>query len=269
MIDTTVFQDKTAVYYTLGCKLNFSETSTIGKMLKEAGVRTARRGEKADICVVNTCSVTEVADKKCRQAIHKLVKQHPGAFVVVFPSGEVIAPDIPIEPEEALPMLKALVEEEHPDIIIGTSMGGMYAQQMHGHLRICVNPSFRISTGSKLVRTGTYKWLNGRKDSQKEFRVTNDTLKHFNVMERQQFEGIDATDKELCYGLFGINDKVVNSVANYNTFTKYYTHAERFEGEHQLNDKIIHKVLLPLLKDLLGEAYEEARKEPLPDYMRY
>lgn len=83
MIDTTIFQDKTAVYYTLGCKLNFSETSTIGKVLKEAGIRTARKGEKADICIVNTCSVTEVADKKCRQAIHRLVKQHPGAFVVV------------------------------------------------------------------------------------------------------------------------------------------------------------------------------------------
>lgn len=83
MIDTTIFQNKTAVYYTLGCKLNFSETSTIGKILQEAGIRTARKGEKADICVVNTCSVTEVADKKCRQAIHRLVKQHPGAFVVV------------------------------------------------------------------------------------------------------------------------------------------------------------------------------------------
>ena len=63
MIDTTIFQDKTAVYYTLGCKLNFSETSTIGKTLKEAGIRTARKGEKADICVINTCSVTEVADR--------------------------------------------------------------------------------------------------------------------------------------------------------------------------------------------------------------
>ena len=83
MIDTTVFQDKKAVYYTLGCKLNFSETSSIGKMLKDVGVRTVRKGEKADICVINTCSVTEIADKKCRQAIHRLTKQHPGAFVVV------------------------------------------------------------------------------------------------------------------------------------------------------------------------------------------
>ena len=80
MIDTTVFQNKTAVYYTLGCKLNFSETSTIGKILREAGVRTARKGEKADICVVNTCSVTEMADKKCRQAIHRLGKAASRCF---------------------------------------------------------------------------------------------------------------------------------------------------------------------------------------------
>ena len=93
MIDTQSFQDKTAVYYTLGCKLNFVETSTIGQMLKEAGIRTARKGERADICVVNTCSVTEVADKKCRQAIHKLVKQHPGAFVVVTGCYAQLKPD--------------------------------------------------------------------------------------------------------------------------------------------------------------------------------
>lgn len=83
MIDTNIFSDKKAVYYTLGCKLNFSETSTIARMLKEAGVRTVRKGEKADICVVNTCSVTDTADKKCRQAIHKLIKENPGAYVIV------------------------------------------------------------------------------------------------------------------------------------------------------------------------------------------
>ena len=87
MIDTTVFQNKTAVYYTLGCKLNFSETSTIGKILREAGVRTARKGEKADICVVNTCSVTEMADKKCRQAIHRLSLIHifrTSSFIISY-----------------------------------------------------------------------------------------------------------------------------------------------------------------------------------------
>ena len=83
MIDKTVFENKIAAYYTLGCKLNFAETSTIGKVLAEQGVRKARPGEKADICVVNTCSVTELADKKCRQAIRRIGKHHPGAFIVV------------------------------------------------------------------------------------------------------------------------------------------------------------------------------------------
>lgn len=83
MIDHTVFENKKAAYYTLGCKLNFAETSTIGKVLSEQGVRKVRPGEKADICVINTCSVTELADKKCRQAIRRISKQHPNAFVVV------------------------------------------------------------------------------------------------------------------------------------------------------------------------------------------
>ena len=83
MIDTSAFQGKTAAYYTLGCKLNFSETSTFGKMLQELGVRTAQKGERADICLINTCSVTEVADKKCRQQIHRMVRENPSAFVVV------------------------------------------------------------------------------------------------------------------------------------------------------------------------------------------
>ena len=83
MIETSAFQGKTARYYTLGCKLNFSETSTFARTLYNMGVREAAKGEPADICLVNTCSVTEVADHKCRQAIHRLVRENPGAFVVV------------------------------------------------------------------------------------------------------------------------------------------------------------------------------------------
>ena len=83
MIDQTVFQNKRAAYYTLGCKLNFAETSAIGRQLLDAGVTRARRGQQADICVINTCSVTELADKKGRQAIRKAIQENPSAFVVV------------------------------------------------------------------------------------------------------------------------------------------------------------------------------------------
>ena len=83
MIDSSAFQGKKAVYFTLGCKLNFSETSTFAKMLQQMGVTTAQKGEQADLCLINTCSVTDVADHKCRQAIHRLVRENPRAFVVV------------------------------------------------------------------------------------------------------------------------------------------------------------------------------------------
>lgn len=83
MIDTSAFQGKKAAFFTLGCKLNFSETSTFGRLLSDMGVCTAGEGEVADLCIINTCSVTEVADHKCRQAIHRMVRNHPGAFVVV------------------------------------------------------------------------------------------------------------------------------------------------------------------------------------------
>ena len=74
---------KKAVYYTLGCKLNFAETSTIQKQLEAVGVETAKSGEAADICIVNTCSVTEVADSKSRQAISRLHRKHPEARIIV------------------------------------------------------------------------------------------------------------------------------------------------------------------------------------------
>lgn len=93
MIDTSAFQGKRAAYYTLGCKLNFSETSTFGKMLEEMGVCTSKKEEKADICIINTCSVTDVADRKCRQAIRRMVQDNPGALMVVTGCYAQLEPD--------------------------------------------------------------------------------------------------------------------------------------------------------------------------------
>lgn len=93
MIDQTVFEHKTAAYYTLGCKLNFAETSAIGRQFLNAGISRVRKGQKADICVINTCSVTELADKKGRQAIRKVIQQHPDAFIVVTGCYAQLKPD--------------------------------------------------------------------------------------------------------------------------------------------------------------------------------
>lgn len=93
MIDQTILINKTAAYFTLGCKLNFAETSAIGRQLLNAGVTRTRRGQQADICVINTCSVTELADKKGRQTIRKVIQEHPDAFIVVTGCYAQLKPD--------------------------------------------------------------------------------------------------------------------------------------------------------------------------------
>lgn len=93
MIDNTLFQNKKVVYHTLGCKLNFAETSAIGKQLADEGFAKARAGEEADVCIINTCSVTDTADHKCRQAISRLNRLHPRAKMIVTGCYAQLKPD--------------------------------------------------------------------------------------------------------------------------------------------------------------------------------
>ena len=106
-----VLKGKKAAYYTLGCKLNFAETSTIAKQMEAAGVETIRSGEVADICIVNTCSVTEVADSKGRQAISRLRRRHPGAMMVVTGCYAQLRPDL-------------LATLEGVDLVVGAEQKG-------------------------------------------------------------------------------------------------------------------------------------------------
>lgn len=83
MIDNKIFSDKKVLFHTLGCKLNFAETSYIGKQMMECGFTKTKLGEEADVCVINTCTVTDTADHKCRQAINHLHRHHPNAKIIV------------------------------------------------------------------------------------------------------------------------------------------------------------------------------------------
>ncbi len=83
MTDTTIFENKKIAFQTLGCKLNFAETSALGRQLSEIGFIKAKTNEEADVVIINTCSVTDTADKKGRQMIHRMIKKHPNAYIVV------------------------------------------------------------------------------------------------------------------------------------------------------------------------------------------
>lgn len=163
---------------------------------------------------------------------------------------EIVAPDIPVDPVEALPYLTALCQTENPDLIVGTSMGGMYAQQMRAYRRVLVNPAFTMSTMSKGLKTGEHKFFNGRYDGAKTFKITRDIIQHHNQMERQQFKNITAEQKATCWCLVGLRDDVVTNAEA--LFKKNYLadHLMRFDGEHQLNEKVIKKVLIPLIEQL-------------------
>ena len=167
-----------------------------------------------------------------------------------LPEATIVAPDIPVDPVEALPYLRSYCEQEQPDLIIGTSMGGMYAQQMRDHKRILVNPAFTMSTMSKVLKTGEHAFFNGRYDGAKTFRITKEIIQHHNQMERQQFKDITPEQRETCWCLVGLHDtSVTNAEA---MFRKYYPaeHLIRFDGEHRLNEKVIRKALLPLIAKL-------------------
>lgn len=167
-----------------------------------------------------------------------------------LPDDTVAAPDIPVDPAEALPYLRQFCADEQPDLIIGTSMGGMYAQQMRSFRRILVNPAFNMSTMSKGLKTGEHKFYSGRYDGAKTFKITKDIITHHNQMERQQFKGITAAERETCWCLIGLHDTTVTNAEA--VFKKNYLadHLIRFDGEHQLNDKVIKKVLLPLIEQM-------------------
>ncbi len=169
-----------------------------------------------------------------------------------LPNDEIVAPDIPIDPVDALPYLKQLCADENPDLVIGTSMGGMYAQQMRKYRRILVNPAFNMSTMSKGLKTGEHKFYNGRYDGAKTFKITKDIIQHHNLMERQQFKNISADEKDTCWCLVGLKDTTVTNAEA--VFKKNYKadHVIRFDGEHQLNDKVIKKVLVPLIEQMRG-----------------
>ena len=161
----------------------------------------------------------------------------------------VVAPDIPVDPAVALPMLKSLVVSESPVLIIGTSMGGEYAHQLRGVVRVCVNPSFWLSRKYDILHVGKHKWLNKRRDGELEFHITKETIEHFQEMEAHQFDDIPEEDRFLCHGLFGEEDDLCPEGRL--LFEEHYPGMSHvFPGGHRMNDAIVKTMLLPYIRSL-------------------
>ena len=170
-----------------------------------------------------------------------------------FPQWRVIAPDLPIDPFEAMELLRKTIDKEQPKLVIGTSMGGMYTQQLWGMPRIVVNPSFEMSRALLFNHMGKHKYTAKRKDGATEFRIDKQIVEQFKLMEQTQFDGIDDFEKLFVYGLFGDKDPVVH----FQPLMAELYGEERcvwFDGEHRLNDTIVKRDLIPLINKLLQEV---------------
>ena len=162
----------------------------------------------------------------------------------------VIAPDIPIDPEEALPFLKNYCANHKADLIIGTSMGGMYAMQLTDYPRICVNPALHMSRLSDVLMVGTFERFQPTADGMTLFTITEEVIQHFQVMEQHMFDDINSENQSLCWGFFADGDTLVNCKEE---FAQHFTQVADFHGEHRMNNAVIRDVIIPAAKRILLE----------------
>ena len=170
----------------------------------------------------------------------------------LYPKGvQVLSPDVPTDPLQAIAFLRAFVEQEQPDLIVATSMGALYAEQLRGVKRILVNPSFHMARLLTFRGLGKREFRNKRQDGQTEFKVDKQMIQGFQQVEKDSFKGITAEEKALVWGLFGKQDSLVNCQAD---FLKHYGKEQMvlFEGDHYLNDKVLSKVVMPRVEASLG-----------------
>jgi len=164
----------------------------------------------------------------------------------VLPHAMVIAPDLPIRPQEAIDLLRRICTTEQPDLIIGTSMGGMYTEMLYGYDRILVNPALQMGDTMKdHGMIGAQHFSNPRQDGVQDFIVTKALVKEYKEMTEHCFEGITPEEQRHVWGLFGDEDTTVNT---YDLFHAHYNTAIRFHGEHRMNDNSFMHAVIPVIR---------------------
>ena len=177
----------------------------------------------------------------------------------VMPQAKVVAPDLPIHPQEAIALLKEVCQKEKPALIIGTSMGGMYAEQLYGFDRICVNPAMEMGETMKAHgMTGTQQFQNPRLDSVQEFYVDKALVKEYKDQSEHRFEGITDEERQRVFGLFGDEDTTVDT---FDMFHAQYPNAIHFHGEHRMNDRSFMQSVVPVIRWI--DDKQEKRERPI------
>lgn len=164
---------------------------------------------------------------------------------ILLKGSEVIAPDVPIEPTEALNLLEGICRDERPDLIVGLSLGGFWAQKLRGYRKILVNPDFHIS---RLLRTmtGEREYLSPRRDGALTFTVTDALCDEYASLESVEFDGLASEEIALTTGMFADRDEMVNCKDEFETY--YPGRSRSYPGTHLPNYPEIKKYILPVIE---------------------
>ena len=177
----------------------------------------------------------------------------------VLPNATVIAPDLPVRPDEAMALLHEVCQREQPDLIIGTSMGGMYAEMLYGYDRILVNPALQMGdTMKEHGMIGAQHFSNPRENGVQDFMVTKALVKEYKEMTERCFSGVNDEEQKRVWGLFGDEDTTVNT---YDLFREHYPTAIRFHGEHRMNDQSFMHSVVPVIRWI--DDRQEGRERPI------
>ena len=177
----------------------------------------------------------------------------------VMCNATVIAEDMPLHPQEAIDLLHRMCEEEQPDLIIGTSMGGMYTEQLYGYDRIVINPAFCIAdTMQQHGLTGAQTYFNPRKDGVQKFFVDNNIVKEYRRVSEQRFSGVNDEERKRVWGLFGDADTTVDT---WDLFREHYPTAIHFHGEHRMDDRSYMHAVMPVIRWI--DDLQEGRQRPV------
>ena len=175
-----------------------------------------------------------------------------------FPQSRVIAPDLPLHPQEAIGLLRQTCEREKPSLIVGTSMGGMYTEMLYGYDRILVNPAFRIAdTMQSHGLMGRGQYFSPRQDGVQEFYVDKPLVKEYRQICEQNFlHASDEGESARVFALFGDNDELVDTR---DLFAQHYPQHIGFHGGHRMSDHSFNHAVLPVMRWISDRQQHRAR----------
>ena len=163
---------------------------------------------------------------------------------------EVLTPDLPMHPKEAINFIRDLIDREKPDVLVGNSCGSFFAQMIApivGLQALLGNPHFRMTEFLK-PRIGAHQYKSPRKDGKQDFVIDEQLIAEFTDLEEHQFDNYNPKYKERIWGIFGEQDTLAHFEP---LFLEYYSHSHHFPGGHTPTAEEVHKYYVPLIEKLM------------------